>query len=104
MSVILKPGSRLFSAACTTEVIVVRAPSGDVDLTIGGVPPVAAAADRPTDGSPVPGYDTGTTMGKRYVDDSGALELLCTKPGAGSLAVDGAVLAVKDAKPLPSSD
>jgi hypothetical protein len=29
---------------------------------------------------------------------------LCTKPGEGSLAAGGRTLAVKGAKPLPSSD
>jgi hypothetical protein len=43
-------------------------------------------------------------MGKRYVDESGDVELLCTKPGTGSLTVDGAPLTVRGAKPLPSSD
>ena len=43
-------------------------------------------------------------MGKRYVDAGGQYELLCVKPGKGSLAVDGVALATKDAKPLPASD
>ena len=43
-------------------------------------------------------------MGKRYVTEDESLELLCTKPGAGSLAAGEAPLNVKGAKPLPSSD
>ena len=43
-------------------------------------------------------------MGKRYVNEAGDLELLCTKPGDGALSAAGALLAVKGAKPLPSSD
>ena len=43
-------------------------------------------------------------MGKRYVDDAGTLELLCTKPGDGVPAVAGEVLQLKEAKPLPASD
>ena len=35
---------------------------------------------------------------------AGNLELLCTKPGEGSLGAAGAPLAIKEAKPLPSSD
>ena len=46
----------------------------------------------------------GTLMGKRYVDAAGSFELLCTKPGQGSLSVDGTILNTKDAKPLPASD
>jgi hypothetical protein len=43
-------------------------------------------------------------LGKRYVDTGGTLELLCTKAGAGTLAVGGEALVLKSAKPLPSSD
>ena len=46
----------------------------------------------------------GTKLGKRYVDDSGDLELLCTKAGDGSLATGGVLLKLKEAKKLPSSD
>jgi hypothetical protein len=46
----------------------------------------------------------GTQIGKRYVNEAGDLELLCTKPGKGSLGLAGALLAIKGAKPLPSSD
>jgi hypothetical protein len=43
-------------------------------------------------------------LGKRYVDEAGTIEVLCTKPGDGALALDGQPLEVKSAKPLPSSD
>ena len=43
-------------------------------------------------------------MGKRFADEDLGLEVLCTKPGAGSLSVGGTLLQVKGAKPLPSSD
>ena len=43
-------------------------------------------------------------MGKLYVNEEGSLELLCTKPGEGSLAVGGTAMAIKGAKPLPASD
>jgi hypothetical protein len=43
-------------------------------------------------------------MGKRYTNEAGDIEILCTKPGEGGLAVDGTPLEVKGAKPLPSSD
>ena len=62
-------------------------------------------------GADVPGGQTlsedaaeGTQIGKRYVNEAGDLELLCTKPGKGSLAAGGTALTVKGAKPLPSSD
>lgn len=60
----VKPGMRLRSAVCETEVVVVRAGDADVDLRCGGHPMV-----------PVPGADaatglaiterSGTLLGKR---------------------------------------
>ena len=43
-------------------------------------------------------------MGKRFADPDTGIEVLATKGGAGSLSLDGQPLALKDAKPLPSSD
>ena len=51
-----------------------------------------------------PDHSNGTLMGKRYVDADNTYELLCVKPGKGSLSVDGVALVTKDAKPLPASD
>jgi hypothetical protein len=45
-----------------------------------------------------------TLIGKRYTDESGDLELLCTKGGEGALSEGEVLLSVKGAKPLPSSD
>lgn len=104
MSITLKPGTRLFSAVCSTELITVKAPAGEVDLTIGGAEPVASAAERPDGGSVADGHGGGAQMGKRYVDDDDTLELLCTKAGDGLPGIGGEVLALKDAKPLPASD
>ena len=103
MSIALKPGTRLLSAVCATEMIAVRAPGGEVDVTIGGAPPVADAALR-GDGPVAEGFGGGTAMGKRYVDADETIELLCTKPGDGVPALDGTPLVLKDAKPLPASD
>lgn len=100
----LKAGTRLRSAVCRTEVMVIVAPAGDVALTCGGVPMIPAAETPPAGAVPAPGSAGGTLLGKRYVNAAGALELLCVKPGDGSLAVDGEQLVLKEAKPLPSSD
>lgn len=100
----LKPGSRLFSAVCTTEMIVVKAPGGEVDITIGGVAPVASAAERDGSGSPADGHDAGSAMGKRYVNADDSIEILCTKAGDGTAAVGGEPMELKEAKALPSSD
>lgn len=97
----LRPGLRLNSAVSGAQVIVVRAPEGDVDVRCGGLPMVTgeapAPADARADGEPL-------VIGKRYGDSSGELELLCTKRGAGGLSLGDEPLAIKVAKPLPASD
>ena len=66
---------------------------------------MVAITEVPAEGGAVdPGHAGGTLLGKRYVNEAGELELLCTKPGDGSLAVAGEALVLKEAKPLPSSD
>ena len=45
-----------------------------------------------------------TQLGKRYVCDSCGTEILCNKPGSGSIACCDHDMKVKEAKPLPSSD
>ena len=104
MSLTLKPGTRLFSVVCTTEMIVVKAAGAEVALTIGGAEPVTAAGDRSEAGDVAAGHGGGSAIGKRYVDSAGAIELLVTKPGEGVPAVGGELLTIKDAKPLPASD
>jgi hypothetical protein len=104
MSLHLKPGLRLRSAVCELEVIVVRAPSEDVDLRCGGHAALTADAPRPEGGSVAPGFDLGTQLGKRYTDPDGQIELLCTKAGPSSLSIGDSLLTVKEARPLPSSD
>ena len=100
----LKPGSRLKSAVCDTAVMVIAAPAGTVEVTCGGVAMIALDAEAPAGAALDPAASEGTLLGKRYTNEAGDLELLCNKPGKGSLAADGAALAVKGAKPLPSSD
>jgi hypothetical protein len=95
----LKAGMRLRSAVCTTEVIVVKG-SGEVDVRCGGEAMIAMGGAQ-IEGASIPEGD-GTLLGKRYADDN--IELLCTKPGPGSLAIGDEPLHVKGAKPLPSSD
>jgi len=97
----MKPGSRLKSAVCDTEVIVVRAPA-DAAIECGGKPMVA---ERPAEREAIdPAFSGGTMTGKRYVDAAGTLELLAVKAGQGSLSMGGVALDLKEAKPLPSSD
>jgi hypothetical protein len=101
---VLKPGLRLKSAVCTTEVMVIRSPGAEALITCGGVEMLGATEAVPPGGKPDPAHAQGSLIGKRYVDAAEDLELLCTKGGAGSLSVDGAPLGIKQAKALPSSD
>jgi len=102
MSQELQAGARLYSTACASEVVVVKAPTGAVDLRCGGAPLADAATDAKVDLDAA--FSEGTQIGKRYVDDESGIELLATKAGDGSLSIDGRALLLKGAKPLPSSD
>ena len=105
MDVELTPGTKLASVVCSTEVIVIRPPTADVSVECGGASMVAAdaAPDEPS-GDLADGHDEGTPLGTRYHHEASGLELLCTRAGDGSLAADGELIPLKDAKPLPSSD
>ncbi len=100
----LRPGLRLESATCDTQVVVVKAPKDTpvVDVRCGGTPMrgLGSGGER----SPVSTDGEPTLLGKRYADDEVGLELLCTQGGAGALAIGDVPLLVKGAKPLPSSD
>ncbi|HUZ12044.1 MAG TPA: hypothetical protein VMU93_04230 [Caulobacteraceae bacterium] len=100
----LKPGSRWKSAVCDTEVVVVRSPGQPVSLECGGHAMVAHAEAKPTGLALAEGHAAGTQAGKRFADEASGLELLCTKGGAGSLAVGGKPIGMKEAKKLPASD
>lgn len=85
--------------------MVVRAPEDDVALECAGQPMVPA--DDP--GAPKAGADdidadTAVLLGKRYEQADLGLEVLCVKGGEGPLVANGAALAIKGSKPLPSSD
>ena len=99
----LKAGTRQRSNVCATEIMVVAVPGDGAELTCGGAAMIPIA-DEAAGGSPAADASGGTLLGKRYVNEAGDLEVLCTKPGDGSLGAGGAALVVKEAKPLPSSD
>ncbi len=98
-----KPGMRLRSAVCTTEVVVIAAPEGDLAVSCGGAL-LLGEGEEAAAGATLESGGEGAQLGKRYTDASGQLELLCVKPGEGSLAADNVAMVVKGAKPLPSSD
>jgi hypothetical protein len=100
----LKPGSRWASQVCDTEVIVVRAATHPASLECGGHPMVPVGTDADAGLTIDPAHAQGSLIGKRFADDESGLELLVTKGGNGSLAIDGTPVPPKEAKPLPSSD
>ncbi len=100
----LTAGMRLSGAACTTEIVVVKAPQAPVDLRIGGHPALKPGEDRVDATAVTTPPEAAAVMGKRYVDVTGELEVLCVKAGAGAISVGDDLCEIKDAKPLPSSD
>ncbi|SHN16674.1 hypothetical protein [Cryptosporangium aurantiacum] len=98
-------GQSLASLVDGTTVVVVRAPNEDLTITCGGVEMLDPKSVKAEDRLPIaPDQQEPTLIGKRYADAADTLEVLCTKPGQGRLAVNGNPLSVKAAKPLPASD
>jgi hypothetical protein len=100
----LKPGTRWASQVCNTEVVVVRTSTEPVSLECGGHPMAPVGDEQKADLTLDPAFAGGSLIGKRFADPESGLELLVTKAGAGSLAINGVALPLKEAKPLPSSD
>lgn len=96
----LIPGLRLYSAVSPIEILVVRAPEDEVELTCGGVlMQTVAASSAATESA-----EGQTVLGKRYTDIESSLEFLCVKAGNGTISVDGRPVEVRSAKALPASD
>lgn len=103
MPMTLKAGARCKSAVCDTQMMVIKAPAGELDLRCGGVAMLAATAT--ASGETADAAFMGETLiGKRYVNADESLELLCTKGGKGLLSLGSVALEIKQAKQLPSSD
>jgi hypothetical protein len=100
----LKPGLRLKSAVCSTEVMVIRAPALEALLACGGTEMLSMSEAAPSGVAIDSQHAAGTLIGKRYVDALDCVEVLCTRGGDGSLTLDGAAMTMKQAKALPSSD
>jgi len=103
MAVKFRAGQQLVSAVDGTAVIVIKAPATEGTVTCGGVA-MALAGEAVTAAEPDPALMGGTQLGKRYVDDADTIQVLCTKAGSGTLALDGRPLVIQAAKPLPASD
>jgi hypothetical protein len=91
----LAPGTRLVSTRCSTQVIVVRAPSSLVQITCGSEPMEVLGATEPRPLGAVPPGASSVEAGKHYRDPQSGLELLCTLAGAGPIAVDGRLVSLK---------
>lgn len=100
----LKAGGRHRSQVCSTEVMVIRPPSGDDELRCGGWPMVTTKDEPDGSASLDPNLAEGTQLGKRYSDEDGEIELLVVKAGQGTLQWGGNRLTLKATKPLPASD
>jgi hypothetical protein len=103
MAVKFRAGQQLVSAVDSTAVIVIKAPAEECTVTCGGVA-MASAGEPVATVAADPSLMGGTQIGKRYVDDADTIQLLCTKAGNGTLALNGTPLVIQAAKPLPASD
>ena len=100
----VRTGTKLKSAVCSTEVIVVKAPKEAIDLRCGGAAMLASGEEPPAGTAIAAGGNGGSQLGKRYVSEAVGLEVLCTKPGDGSLSLGDQPLELQGARPLPPSD
>ncbi len=101
MGEIFKPGVKLSSAVCKTQIMALRVPASELDVKCGGVPMQIGDPEQLLDAV---GEMSGTLVGKRYVDEQDTMEFLCTRGGEGTVSVNGKALDIKQAKQLPSSD
>ena len=101
MGVIVKAGIKLSSTVCQTQIMALRVPSEEIEITCGGAP---MTTDDDEKGDINSDFAGGTLVGKRYVNEGETMEFLCTRGGDGTVQVNGTTLNVKQAKQLPSSD
>jgi len=96
-----KPGVKLSSTVCKTQIMALRVPGEALEITCGGAP---MQIGDPAELGEMSGENAGTLVGKRYTDAEETMEFLCTRGGDGTVAVAGYVIDIKAAKKLPSSD
>ncbi|MBL7496689.1 hypothetical protein I6A84_00785 [Frankia sp. CNm7] len=103
----LRPGARLSSQVCQTQVIVVRGGGGAPELGCGGAPLVGQSGAATEPALPADAALLGgSPLGKRFVVPGApsVVELLVTRAGEGTLTADGVAMVEKEAAKLPSSD
>jgi hypothetical protein len=101
MGQIYKPGTKLSSTVCKTQIMALRVPAEELEITCGGAP---MQVGDPIELGEMSGENSGTLVGKRYTDAEETMEFLCTRGGEGSIAIESYVIDIKAAKKLPSSD
>jgi len=101
MGQIYKPGTKLSSTVCKTQIMALRVPAVELEISCGGAP---MQVGDPAELGEMSGENSGTMVGKRYTDAEETMEFLCTRGGDGSIAIEGYVIDIKAAKKLPSSD
>jgi hypothetical protein len=101
MTQIFKPGVKLSSKVCKTQIMVLRIPAIELEIFCGGLPMEVGDPDVLVE---IQGENNGTLVGKRYTDETETMEFLCTRGGEGSISVSGHKIDIKAAKKLPSSD
>lgn len=100
----LKPGMRVHAADSTAELVVVKAPGGDVDLRCGDAAMLPGVGTGTAAAGGADGEEEQVVVGKRYANADASLLLLATKGGKGHLVADGVALEIQDPRALPSSD
>lgn len=101
MGEIYKAGVKLSSSVCQTQIMALRVPAEELEITCGGVPMATADGEKGAINRDLAG---GALVGKRYVNEDETMEFLCTRGGDGTVQVNGVTLGIKQAKKLPSSD
>ena len=101
MAEIYRAGTKLNSTVCQTQIMALRVPAEELEITCGGAPMGKEDGDKGGINADLSG---GTLVGKRYVDEGETMEFLCTRGGDGTVQVNGVSLDIKQAKQLPSSD
>jgi hypothetical protein len=100
----LKVGQILASITDATTVVVIRASHDEVLLTCGDLEMVDPKANESATQLATADTGEGLQLGKRYVDASNAVELLCTRAGERPVTINRMPLTLKTTKPLPASD
>lgn len=99
----LKAGTRLVSKCCDAEVMIIKSP-GQGNVSCGGHEMYLVSEKGSSTEDLNADLSGGVLIGKRYTDADQTIELLCVKAGKGTLAFNGIIMRVKEAKKLPSSD